>query len=177
MVEFKLVISNPKTGLSVQREAKDDSARALIGLKVGDSVSGESVGLSGFELQITGGSDYCGFPMRKDIRGVGRKKILAVSGLGFKKGEKGIRQRKTVCGNTVHDKIAQVNLKVIKEGKENIFSDAEKKTADNKAAKEAKKAERKAAEKPAEKNEHAKAKPAEKKEHSEAKHSEKPKEA
>ncbi|MBI3051949.1 30S ribosomal protein S6e [Candidatus Woesearchaeota archaeon] len=157
MVEFKLVISNPKTGLSVQKDAKDDAARQLVGLKIGDKVGGEPLGFGGFEFEVSGGSDYCGFPMRKDIPGVGRKRVLAVSGVGFRMAAKGIRQRKTVCGNTIHERTAQVNLKVLKEGKDNIFEPAEKKAAENKAAKEAKKAEHaakkeaKAAERPAEK--------------------------
>ena len=169
MAEFKVVISNPKSGLSAQRDAKEDAARALIGLKIGEKVSGDSIGLPGFEFQLTGGSDYCGFPMRKDIPGVGRKRILAVSGVGFRKAGAGIRQRKSVCGNTVHERIAQVNLKVVKEGKENIFADAEKKASENKAAKEAKKQERKAAEKPAETEKKAEEPAEEKHEHAEKK--------
>lgn len=75
-------------------------------------------GLTGYEFLITGGSDHAGFPMRKDISGMGRKKILAVQAIGLKKKAKGLRQRKTVCGNTIHAKISQINLKVTKEGKE-----------------------------------------------------------
>ncbi len=150
MAEFKIVISNPKNGLSAQKEAKEQAARALIGLKIGDKIVGDLIGFPGFEFKITGGSDYCGFPMRKDILGVGRKKILAVSGIGFRKAAHGIRQRKTVCGNTVHERTAQINLSVLKEGKENLFEAAQKKSDEKKAAKEAKKAEKKAAEKPAE---------------------------
>ncbi len=154
MAEFKIVISNPKNGLSAQREAKEQAARSLIGMKIGDKIAGDSLGLPGFEFKLTGGSDYCGFPMRKDIPGVGRKKILAVSGIGFHKIGRGIRQRKTVCGNTVHERTVQVNLTVVKEGKENLFEAAEKKSAEKKAAKEAKRAERKSAEaKPIEKPE------------------------
>ncbi|MBI2574410.1 30S ribosomal protein S6e [Candidatus Woesearchaeota archaeon] len=158
MVELKIVVSNPKTGLSAQLSAKDQSARSLIGLKIGDKLGGESIGLAGFEFVITGGSDYCGFPMRKDLPGVGRKKLLSVSGVGFRSVERGVRQRKTVCGNTIHERIAQVNLKVLKEGKENIFAEAEKKASEKKAEKEAKKAEKagkkeKATEKKAEKKE------------------------
>ncbi|MBI2142364.1 30S ribosomal protein S6e [Candidatus Woesearchaeota archaeon] len=142
MAEFKIVVSNPKNGLSAQLSAKDQSARSLIGLKIGDKVSGELLGLAGFEFEITGGSDYCGFPMRKDLPGVGRKRLLAVFGVGFGRAERGVRQRKTVCGNTVHERIVQVNLKVVKEGKDNIFADAEKKVSEKKAEKEAKKAEK-----------------------------------
>lgn len=115
MVGFKLVIST-KDGKSVQKEVKDLEARGLVGKKIGDVIKGELLGLAGSEFQITGGSDYCGFPMRKDVPGTARKRILAVKGIGIKKKAKGIRQRKTVCGNTIHPRISQVNLKVLKEG-------------------------------------------------------------
>ena len=65
--------------------------------------------------------------MRKEIPGAVRKRILAVSGVGVKKAAKGIKQRKTVCGNTINEKIIQINLKVLKEGEENIFKEKEQK--------------------------------------------------
>lgn len=136
MVSFKLVISDPKTGKSFQREVKEQSARPFIGLKVGATVKGEAFELAGYEFEITGGSDYCGFPMRKDVTGTGRKRILAVSGTGIKKGRKGMKQRKTVCGNTIHVKISQVNLKILKYGKEKLVSEpSEKKEAPKKEEK------------------------------------------
>jgi small subunit ribosomal protein S6e len=121
MVDFKMVLSEPKTGLTLQREVKDPSSQRFIGLKIGDTFKGDLIGLAGYEFQITGGSDFCGFPMRKDISGVGRKRILAVEGTGVKKLAKGIKQRKTVCGNTIHAKISQINAKMTKEGAEKIF--------------------------------------------------------
>ena len=135
MAEFKLVISDPQSGKSVQREAKDDAAKHFLGLKIKDKIKGELLDLTGYELEITGGSDYCGFPMRYDVVGTARKRIIDVKGVGFhnklrkpnpkKKGWRtieGMRQKKTVAGNTIHDKIAQVNLKVVKKGKEDIFA-------------------------------------------------------
>lgn len=128
MVEFKIVIANPKTGRCVQKEVKEENATAFLGKKVGEIIRGELLDLTGYEFKITGGSDYCGFPMRADVDGLGRKKILTVSGIGVlplkKKRRKnkqyqsypGSRQRRTVCGNTVHDKIVQINLTVIKQG-------------------------------------------------------------
>ncbi|MAG16226.1 30S ribosomal protein S6e [Candidatus Woesearchaeota archaeon] len=124
---FKLVISDPKSGISIQKEAAEEASKNFLGLKIGDSVKGELIDLTGYEFTLTGGSDYCGFPMRKDVPGVGRKKILAFQGVGVKKLKKGILQRKTVCGNTVHPKTSQINLKVVKLGAENIFSGAGKK--------------------------------------------------
>ncbi len=126
---LKLVISDPKSGLSVQKEVADDALKGFTGLKIGDAVKGELIDLHGYELVITGGSDYCGFPMRLDVPGVGRKKILAYHGVGMRKGLKGMLQRKTVCGNTVHAKIAQINVKVVKQGTANIFEEVSKKKA------------------------------------------------
>lgn len=126
---LKLVISDPKSGLSIQKEVADDALKGFMGLKIGDAVKGELIDLHGYEFVLTGGSDYCGFPMRLDVPGVGRKKILAYHGVGMKKGLKGMLQRKTVCGNTVHAKTAQINVKVVKQGTTNIFEDVSKKKA------------------------------------------------
>ncbi len=139
MAEFKVVISDPKTGLSVQREVKDPAAKAFLGLKIGDTVKGETIDLQGYEFEVTGGSDFCGFPMRKDVLGVGRKKILSYAGTGVRKQEKGMLQRKTVCGNTIHAKIVQVNLKAVKAGSTDIFAEVKAKAEASKADRAAKK--------------------------------------
>ena len=139
MAEFKVVISDPKTGLSVQREVKDPAAKAFLGLKIGDSIKGETIDLQGYEFEISGGSDFCGFPMRKDVIGVGRKKILSYVGTGVRKQERGMLQRKTVCGNTIHAKIVQVNLKAIKIGSIDIFAEVKAKANTSKADRAAKK--------------------------------------
>ncbi len=171
MVEFKIVISNPKIGRSVQREISGGDANRFIGLKIGDTIKGELIGLTGYEFEITGGSDYCGFPMRKDLTGTRRKGILIVKGIGLRKRKRGMKKRKTVAGNTIHAKIAQINLKIIKEGKEKLFE--EKKEGAEK------KEEEKAEEKKVEKEKPAKeeAKPEKKEEKKEVeKVEEKPKE-
>ena len=140
-MELKIVLSDPKTGKSYQKIIKDADAKRFMGLKIGDSVKGEVLNLAGYEFQITGGSDYAGFPMRNDVPGILRKKVYAVSGIGVRKKEKGLKQRKTVAGNTVYDKTAQVNLKVIKEGKGPLGEDKPKEETEKKeeAPKEAKK--------------------------------------
>ncbi len=126
MVEFKLVISDPKTGRSVQRIAKDDTAKRFLGTKIGEIIKGETIDLAGYEFQITGGSDDCGFPMRKDIEGPGRVRILSGKTTGLYIKEKGGRRRKTVVGNTVSSKTSQINLKITKYGKESIFPEKPK---------------------------------------------------
>lgn len=140
MVDFKIVISDPRTGKTSQKEVKDDDARKFMGLKIGDKLKGDFLNIGNVEIEITGGSDYCGFPMRKDVLGVGRKRILAISGVGVRKKEKGIKKRKTVCGNTIHAKISQINVKVLsgkpvkvkKEKKEEKPAKAEKKVEEKK---------------------------------------------
>jgi len=122
MVEFKVVIGDPKTGKSYQKVVSDDSFK---GKRVGDKIDGNLLGLEGCELEITGGSDDSGFPMRNDLPGTDKKKLLLSGGVGVKKGfrkgrEKGLRIKKTVAGNTIGDKTVQINVKVVKEGKKSV---------------------------------------------------------
>lgn len=114
---FKIVISDPKTRRSYQI---DKDAPSLIGLKIGDTFEGSIVGLSGFKLQITGGSDKDGFPIRSDLQGSLRKKVLLSGPPGFHPIKKGMRKRKYVRGNTISDQIVQVNCKVV-EGEGDIM--------------------------------------------------------
>ena len=101
MVELKIVIGS-KEGECFQKELKDDSANVFLGKKIGEKINGEAIGLTGYELQITGGSDKQGFPMRYDNEGNARKKILTGTGVGFRKRlSKGIRLMKSVAGNRV----------------------------------------------------------------------------
>jgi len=167
MASFKLCIG-AKTGKCYQKEVKDAEAQPFIGLNVGDKISGDAFGMNGYEFQITGGSDYCGFPMRHGIMGL-RKKIYSYGGVGFPNLKKGEKTRKTVCGHKIHDKITQINLKILKEGAkkiEELVPAGEKKEGAEEAPKEKKKEAPKEEKKEAPKKEEKKAeeKPAEKKE-------------
>ena len=119
MTSFKLCISDPSSGKSFQKEVKDDLARTFIGLNIGETIKGDNIEIGGYEFQITGGSDYCGFPMRKGILGQ-RKKITIYGGVGFRGDAKGIKKRKTVCGHKIYEKVSQINLKVIKQGSKKL---------------------------------------------------------
>jgi len=163
MVEFKLTIGDPKTKKTFQRTVSENAAKSFIGLKIGDTVKGEAIDLTGYEFQITGGSDFCGFPMRKGIVGV-RKRILAEGGVGFRKSVRGLRKRKTVCGEIVSDKISQINLKVLKHGSAPLAAEsgekkeeAPKAEAPKEAAPEKKEAPKEAAPKEEKKEEKPKA--------------------
>ncbi len=105
-----IVINEPNAKKSFQKEME---APSLIGLKIGDQFDGSAVGLSGFKLQLTGGSDKEGFPMRFDLPGSARKRILLSAPPGFHPKKRGIRKRRNVVGNTVSETTKQVNCKVI----------------------------------------------------------------
>lgn len=118
MAEFKVNIGNPKDGKTFKKEFSGTEANSLIGKKIGDVIKGDVLGHAGYEFEITGGSDYCGFPMRKDLLGSSRKRILITKGIGMRNKRKGLRLRKNVAGNTVYEQTAQINLKVVKAGKD-----------------------------------------------------------
>lgn len=117
MSEFKLTINNPKTGKSY---GKTVNTELFKGRKIRDKVKGDSIGLGGYELEITGGSDNAGFPMRRNIHGTSRKKVLLVKGPCVKIRRRGMKKRKTVRGNILALDVAQINLKVVKEGSKKI---------------------------------------------------------
>ncbi len=119
MPNFKVVISDPKTRKSYQKEI-DQAGSGLLGKKIRDKVSGNHFGLAGFELEITGGSDKEGFPMRADVHGAVRKKVLLSSGPGFHPQRKGQRKKKSVRGNTISEAVVQVNTKVVTHGQKTI---------------------------------------------------------
>jgi len=130
MTEFKLVFGT-KDGKSYQKDIKSPQADELLKKKIGQTVVGDSIGFSGYEFLVTGGSDKCGFPMRKGIQAP-RKRILIGRSIGFDgknrhgKNQPGLIQRTTVCGERITKIIHQVNMKVTKEGAEPLVA-AEKK--------------------------------------------------
>jgi len=120
-MDIKLAVGDPKAKKVYKRDVKEDDAKSLFGKRIGDKFNGELIGLSGYEFLITGGSDFCGFPMRKDVVGIARKKVLITPGtIGTRHSRAGIRRRRTVCGNQVYAKTAQLNLKILKHGSESL---------------------------------------------------------
>ncbi|HIH73301.1 MAG: 30S ribosomal protein S6e [Thermococcales archaeon 44_46] len=124
MATFKLVISDPKSGIAKQVEITGAEAEKLIGLRIGDEIEAKELGLNLSEvfgseipadvkLKITGGTDKDGFPMRPDVHGPRRVRILLSRGPGFRPQEKGERRKKTVRGNTISPEIVQINLKIV----------------------------------------------------------------
>ena len=120
MVEIRLEIGDPKSKKTYSKKISEEEASKLYGLKINDTFRGEVIGLTGYELLITGGSDDSGFPMRKSLIGRIRKKLLLSGGAGFNPKRQGERKRKTVRGNEIGPDVVQINCKVIKEGKQPI---------------------------------------------------------
>jgi len=120
MAEFKAVIADPKSGKAYKKDITGHYANALIGKKIGEDLDGLYVGLPGYKLQITGGSDKDGFPMRSDLPGPRRKRLLLSGGVGFHPVRPGMRKKKTVRGNTVSPDILQLNLKIVVRGPKTI---------------------------------------------------------
>ena len=117
-MECKCVINDGKTGKSYQKAIAVD---AFVGKKVGETMPGTIVGLTGYELKITGGSDYAGFPMRPEINMGGRKKMVLGKGdVGSRTKEKGLFLRKTVVGNIVGMQTAQLNMMITKHGTKSV---------------------------------------------------------
>jgi len=109
LANFKLTISDIK-GKSISKELKDSDANPLLGLQLGNETDASIIGLTG-KLKLMGGSDKSGVPMRNDVHGAARKKVLLSKGVGLQDAEAGQRKRKLMRGNTVSEEIYQVNCK------------------------------------------------------------------
>jgi len=117
MAKFKVVVSDPEAGKSKVVELEGTRAVPLIGRRLGEVVDGTVVGMAGHELQITGGSDKDGFPMRHDVHGGVRANVILSESVGFHSHRKGERRRKTIRGNVITEEIVQVNMKVMEKPK------------------------------------------------------------
>ena len=116
MAEFTVAVSDPETGLTHQVDVADQDANRFIGRELGEEVDGSAVGLEGYTLELTGGSDDAGRPMREDVNGVSLKAVLLTGGTGFKPEKDGERKRVTVRGREVSDSTRQINAKIVEQG-------------------------------------------------------------
>jgi len=139
MAKFKVIVSDPAESRSKVVELDGARAVPLIGKRLGETLDGAVVGMSGMKLQITGGSDKDGFPMRPNIHGGVRISVILSKGVGFHPQREGERQRKTLRGNIITEEIVQVNMKVLEKPKKAEKPKREKKKAKAEAAAEEKK--------------------------------------
>ena len=105
-------------GETYQKELEDSSQ--LFGTQIGETFDGGIIGLSGYKLEVRGGSDRDGFPMKDSLEGTERKRVLMKNGVGLDVEKDGERQRKSVRGNTVSNQIEQLNTKVVEAGDKSV---------------------------------------------------------
>ena len=116
MADFTVAVADPDDGTTYQVEVDGQDANRFVGREIGEEVDGGAVGLSGYTLSITGGSDDTGRPMRDDVRGTELKSVLLAGGTGYDPGREGERNRVTVRGREVSDGIRQVNARIVSRG-------------------------------------------------------------
>jgi small subunit ribosomal protein S6e len=114
------------TKLNISEKGKswklEVSEETLSGKSIGDKVAGKDIKpeLEGYELEIRGGSDSAGFPLSKNIEGLGLKRSILKKGWGMRNSERGLRLRKTLRGKILSETTAQINLNVIKAGSKSL---------------------------------------------------------
>jgi small subunit ribosomal protein S6e len=118
MAKFKVIVSDPETGSSKVVELEEARATPMIGRRIGETIDGSIFDLPGHKVQIRGGSDKDGFPMRPSVHGGVRRRIVLSGGVGFNPKDEGMRRRKTIRGNVITDEIVQVNVKIIEKPKQ-----------------------------------------------------------
>ncbi|MFB6353005.1 MAG: 30S ribosomal protein S6e [Halobacteriales archaeon] len=117
MAEFQVVVGDPDTGESYQVEVAGSDANRFLGRTLGEEVDGAAVGLDGYTLSLTGGSDAAGRPLRADLPGPNLREVLADERtVGYRPTRDGERRRVTVRGNEVSDEVAQLNATIVERG-------------------------------------------------------------
>jgi small subunit ribosomal protein S6e len=113
MAKFKVIVSDPQAGTSKVVELEEARAAPFIGRRVGETIDGSIVDLPAHKVQILGGSDKDGVPMRGNVHGGVRRNVVLSGGAGFSPKKKGERKRKTVRGSTITEEIVQINMKIV----------------------------------------------------------------
>jgi small subunit ribosomal protein S6e len=113
MAKFKVIVSDPEAGTSKVIELEETRAAPFIGRRLGETLDGSAVDLPAHTVQILGGSDKDGVPMRGNVHGGIRRRVVLSEGAGFSPKKKGERRRKTVRGNIITDEIVQINMKIV----------------------------------------------------------------
>lgn len=113
MAKFKVIVSDPQAGTSKVVELEEARATPFIGRKLNETLDGAVVDLPAHKVQILGGSDKDGVPMRGNVHGGVRRAVVLSGGAGFNPHRKGERRRKTVRGDTITDEIVQINMKIV----------------------------------------------------------------
>lgn len=113
MAKFKVIVSDPQSGTSKVVELEEARAAPLIGRRLGEIIDGSIVDLPAHKVQLMGGSDRDGVPMRGNVHGGVRRAVVLSGGAGFNPKNKGERKRKAVRGSVITDEIVQINMKIV----------------------------------------------------------------
>ncbi len=106
------IVSDPN-GTSQRVEIEDAQLRPLVGTRIGQTIDGSLAGMQGYKLKFTGGTDKDGVPMRPDVHGSARARIVLSGGVGYKPTDKGMQKRKVVRGNTISAETAFLNFSIV----------------------------------------------------------------
>lgn len=120
MATFNVSVADPESGETHRIEIEDQDANRFVGREIGDEIDGSAVGLDGYSVEITGGSDHTGRPMRPDVDGPALKEVLLEGGIGYEPEREGERKRVTVRGKEVSDDITQLNVSITERGDESV---------------------------------------------------------
>lgn len=120
MAEFTVVVADPEDGAAHQRAVEGQDANRFMGRSIGEAVDGSAVGLDGYTVEITGGSDTAGRPMREDVAGPALKSLLLDGGTGFNPSRDGERKRVTVRGREVGEETRQINATITARGEQSV---------------------------------------------------------
>lgn len=119
MATFQLVVSDPDSGTTYQDEIDGQDATRFIGRSLEEDVEFE-----GLTLELTGGSDETGRPMRTDVPGTSLRELLLEGGVGYEPNRDGERKRVTVRGAEIDDDVAQINAAVVEGDAEATFGES-----------------------------------------------------
>jgi len=121
MATFQVVVGDPDTGEAHSFEVDEQDANRFMGRELGDEVDGNAVGLDGYTLEITGGSDAAGRPLRADVSGSSLSEVLvAERSTGYRPDREGERKRITVRGREIGDEVAQINARIAERGDQSV---------------------------------------------------------
>jgi small subunit ribosomal protein S6e len=116
MADFKVVLSDPKTGKAYNVAATGAVAGSIIGKNVGEEIDATPLGFDGYTIKITGASDRNGTPARQSLPLSGRRRALLRGGVGFNPVMDGQRRRKMIRGSEITSDFVQINAIVTQYG-------------------------------------------------------------
>ena len=121
MATFTVVVGDPDSGETHQVEVDGQDANRFLGKEIGESVDGGAVGLDGYTVEITGGSDDAGRPLSPGVAGAALDEVLmSERSVGYKPRRDGERRRVTVRGREIGDSVSQVNVRITERGSTDV---------------------------------------------------------